>query len=101
MIHDARCDMVLTPNVGVKPTKVLDAAAHVEWRAEVPVTPKALGGQQIRLVVKGEKAAVLFKLLAALKEPGADTASLLEELRGLDEGCGGTPDLGPDGGSST
>ena len=98
MIHDAKCDMTLSPEVRAQPTRVIDAEARLDLRAVIPVSPEALGGKEIRLVIKGENAALLLKLLAALKEPGADAVKLLEQLKGLHENSNLHPDAGPDGG---
>jgi len=97
MIHEARCDMKLSPAVGARAGMIFDASSDVEWRAEIPVTPKQLGGKEIRLVVKGENAALLMKILAALKQPGADIVSLVEELKGLHESSNPDSNTGPNG----
>jgi hypothetical protein len=100
MIHEAQCHMVLAPNVGAKPTRVVEAQARLELKAELPVSPEALGGKEIRLIVKGENAAMLFALLTALKDPNADVEGLVKQLRGLNEGSDPTPDHGPHGGGT-
>jgi hypothetical protein len=97
MIHEAECRLTLSPTLNAKAGRILDAASHVEWRAEMPVTPRQLGGQEIRLVVKGENAALLMKILAAIKQPGADVESLVAALKGLHESSNPDPDTGPDG----
>ena len=98
MIHEAQCNMTLAPGVYAKPTKVLDASSHIEWRTELAnVSPSALGGKTIRLEVKGENAARLFKILAALKDPTADVEALVKELRSLHEGSNPDSNAGPNG----
>lgn len=95
MIHEAECRMSLMPSLTAKAGRILDGAAHVEWRTTLEnVTPQQLGGREIKLVIKGENLGPLVKLLAALKEPSADVEGMLGALRGLHEGSDPTADAG-------
>lgn len=88
MIHEAECRIVLSPELHVKPTRVVDAGVCMEMFASIPC---AAGTPETKIIIRGKHAAKVIGLLALLNKTDTELAKaardseLAEEVEGLTE----------------
>ena len=87
---NAACSMDAVPGVGVHPTRRIgaDVSLSCECTAE-GLSPSELGGEKITIRLQGlkpEQIARVLQLVTAIKEPGADSKAIVDEIKKMQDG---------------
>ena len=87
---NAACSMNALPDAGVHPTRRIGANASMSFScAAKGLSPEELGGEKITIRLQGlkpEQIARVLQLVTAIKEPGADSKAIVDEIKKMQDG---------------